>query len=279
MRKLIIFINLLALIVSYGEYYTFNATYQKEFVVPKDNYPDYSYSFNFRLALPKNNEKLQVTIKYSDRYDSYSISSCYFENYPTDEEIFRCYGNSLYDSSKIKDKEYTKFIYPLSKFSNEIKYLVIKVDMREKFEYFSILVSPYKERKSMIMETIEYNKEFIMDGEDLSNTDKRFYFSVKEYKKGELEYFSLKIHKNDESDFLIQLVGLESLDDMYNQNKYIELRGYMNPKYIEEDGDYKIYKYRFTRLDSDTKSLFILVNSIDNCELKYFSFKLSTTNS
>ena len=63
--------------------------------------------------------------------------------YPTDEDIIQYYNcDILYDSSIIKDKEYTKLIYPVQKFSNEIKYIVIKVDMRDIFKCFSFLVSP-----------------------------------------------------------------------------------------------------------------------------------------
>ena len=81
MKQLIIFINLLVIIITLGEnkYFIFDTTYQNEFIVPKDDYPD-SYYFYFKLALPETYRKLQVTIKYPDKHDFYSIYTCGFEN-------------------------------------------------------------------------------------------------------------------------------------------------------------------------------------------------------
>ena len=50
----------------------------------------------------------------------------------------------------------------------------------------------------------------------------------------------------------------------------------MLPNETKDDGEYKIYKYPYTRLSSETKILYIMVVSVGNYDLKYFSFTLSS---
>ena len=50
----------------------------------------------------------------------------------------------------------------------------------------------------------------------------------------------------------------------------------MSPNETKEDGEYKIYKYPYTQLASETKILYIMIISIGNYDLKYFSFILNS---
>ena len=50
--------------------------------------------------------------------------------------------------------------------------------MRSEFKFLSVLVSPYKRSQKMIMKSIEYDKEVIIDSETLSNSESRFIFNT-----------------------------------------------------------------------------------------------------
>lgn len=53
----------------------------------------------------------------------------------------------------------------------------------------------------------------------------------------------------------------------------------MLPNETKDDGEYKIYKYSYTRITSETKNLYIVTMSIDNYELKYLPFTLNSASS
>ena len=148
--------------------------------------------------------------------------------------------------------------------------------MSSEFKYLSILVSPYKERQKMIMRSIEYDEELIIDSEILSNSDKYFMFNT-ESKNGNQESMTIKLHKDDINDFTINLAGIKSLEDIMNGNpSYTDMRAFMSPNETKDDGEYKIYKYPYTQLSSETKILYIMVVSVGNYDLKYFSFTLNS---
>jgi len=286
MRKLTIFITLLIIgftLSSDDAIYIFDMTYSKEFVVPKAGLPSSWYYLYFRLPHPSTNEKLAVTTKYSENHDDYSMDICGYTKYPTDEELKsgsldgNC--NWLHSDYDLKDGEYTKFVYPFDKFSSGVTYIVIKMRMYSELNYLSVLVSPYKERQKMIMKAIEYDKELIIDSETLSNTDKYFIFNT-ESKNGNGESMTIKLHKDDVNDFMITLVGIKSLEDLTkNPPTYTDMRSFMSPTDSNDEGEYKKYNYRYTQIASETKYLYIMAMSMDNYELKYFSFTLNSFSS
>ena len=286
MRKLTIFITLLIIgftLSSDDAIYIFDMTYSKEFVVPKAGLPSSWYYLYFRLPNPSTNENLAVTTKYSGIHDDYSMDICGYTKYPTDGELKSgsldgdC--DHLYSDYDLKDGEYTKFIYPFDKFSSGVTYIVIKIRMFSELNYLSVLVSPYKERQKIIMRAIEYDKELIIDSETLSNTDKHFIFNT-ESKNGNGESMTIKLHKDDVNDFMISLIGIKSLEDLTkNPPTYTDMRSFMSPTDSNDEGEYKKYNYRYTQLTSETKYLYIMAMSMDNYELKYFSFTLNSFSS
>ena len=131
----------------------------------------------------------------------------------------------------------------------------------------------------MIMKAIEYDKELIIDSETLSNTDKHFIFNT-ESRNGNTESMTIKLHKNDINDFMISLFGLKSLEDIEkNPPSYTDMRLFDSPSDTNYDGEYEKYNYRYTQLSSEAKYLYIVVKSMDNYELKYFSFTLNSFSS
>ena len=131
----------------------------------------------------------------------------------------------------------------------------------------------------MIMRAIEYDKELIIDSETLSNTDKYFIFNT-ESKNGNQESMTIKLHKDDVNDFMISLIGIRSLEDLYkNPPTYTDMRAFIQPTDSNDDGVFKKYNYRYTQLASETKYLYIMAMSKDNYELKYFSFTLNSFSS
>lgn len=221
MGKLKIIISLLfigfALSWNYKTY-IFDINYLQEFEVPNKGFPsDDHFNLYFRLPCPSVNSKLSLTTKYYDDYDDYYTEICSYTKKPTDEELTAdTYSGDcerLHKDYKTKDKTYTKFIYEIDPFSSGVTYLVVKIEMRSKFKYFSVLVSPYKEIQRMIKRAIEYDEELIIDSETLSNTDKYFIFNT-ESKNGNQESITIKLLKDDINDFRIDLAGIKSLEDL-----------------------------------------------------------------
>ena len=68
--------------------------------------------------------------------------------------------------------------------------------MYSEFKFLSVLVSPYKRSQKMIMKSIEYDKEVIIDSETLSNSESSFMFNT-ESKNGSGESMTIKLHKDD----------------------------------------------------------------------------------
>ena len=87
--------------------------------------------------------------------------------------------------------------------------------MYSEFKFLSVLVSPYKRSQKMIMKSIEYDKEVIIDSETLSNSESSFMFNT-ESKNGSGESMTIKLHKDDVNDFMITLVGIKNLEDIQN---------------------------------------------------------------
>ena len=282
MRKLNIIISLLiiGIVLSDAQIYIFDITYLQEFSVPNKGFPSSSYGLYFRLPCPSVNENLAVTIKYHDEYDDYNIRACGYTKKPTDEELkkstdwSRCY--MLVKDNYRKGKGYKKFIYEVYSFYiREATYLVVKIEMRSEFKFLSVLVSPYKSQ-NVIMKSIEYDKEVIIDSETLSNSESRFMFNT-ESKNGSGESMTIKLHKDDVNDLMVILAGLKSLDDINKIDpSYENTRLFRAPSETEDDGEYKIYKYKYSQLTSEAKYLYIVIKSDEHYELQYFSFTLNS---
>ena len=88
---------------------------------------------------------------------------------------------------------------------------------------------------------------------------------------------TIKLHKDDVNDLMVILAGLKSLDDINKIDpSYENARLFMAPSETEDDGEYKIYKYKYAQLTSEAKYLYIVITSDDNYELQYFSFTLNS---
>ena len=283
MRKLNIIISLLiiGIVLSDDQIYIFDITYLQEFSVPNKGFPSNSYDLYFRLPCPSVNEDLAVTIKYHDEYDDYSIHACGYTNKPTDEELKKGTDSGrcdwLHEDTTKKGKGYTKFIYEVdSYYISEATYLVVKIHMSSEFKFLSVLVSPYKRSQKMIMKSIEYDKEVIIDSETLSNSESSFMFNT-ESKNGNKESMTIKLHKDDVNDFMVTLVGIKNLEDIQKISPSSEnTRLFRAPSETKDDGEYKIYEYKYAQLTSETKYLYIMIVSIDSYELQYFSFTLNS---
>ena len=248
MRKLNIIISLLiiGIVLSDDQIYIFDIAYLQEFSVPNKGFPSNSYDLYFRLPCPSVNEDLAVTIKYHDEYDDYSIHACGYTNKPTDEELKKGTDSGrcdwLHEDTTKKGKGYTKFIYKVdSYYISEATYLVVKIDMSSEFKFLSVLVSPYKRSQKMIMKSIEYDKEVIIDSETLSNSESSFMFNT-ESKNGSGESMTIKLHKDDVNDFMVTLVGIKNLEDIQKISPSSEnTRFFRAPSETKDDGEYKIY--------------------------------------
>ena len=283
MRKMNIIISLLiiGIVLSDDKTYIFDMTFLQEFPVPNKGFPSSGYNLYFRLPCPSSNEDLAVTIKYHNDHDDYSIHACGYTKKPTDEELKKgtdsgnC--NYLHEDITKKGKGYTKFIYDVdSYYISEATYLVVKINMYSEFKFLSVLVSPYKRSQKMIMKSIEYDKEVIIDSETLSNSESSFMFNT-ESKNGSGESMTIKLHKDDVNDFMVTLVGIKNLEDIQKISPSSEnTRLFRAPSETKDDGEYKIYEYKYAQLTSETKYLYIMIVSIDSYELQYFSFTLNS---
>ena len=130
------------------------------------------------------------------------------------------------------------------------------------------------------MREIEYDKENIIDSETLNNADKNFVFTTTS-KTGNGESMTIKHHKDDVNDFRIVLFGLKNLKDIEEAPPaYTDARVFDSPSDTNDEGQYKIYTYRYNKLlSNEAKYLYISVYSLDNADINYFSFTLNSAPS
>ena len=286
MNKLTIIISLLifGFVLNLDEeIYIYDITYLEEFEVPNNKEFNSSYYLYFRMPYPSTSEKLELTTKYLGDYEGkYQLDFCGYTKKPTDEELKEnsIYGrcNWIYTEYKLKDKTYSRFMYPLDQYK-EVAYVVIKLQVLSEFKNLFILVSPYKKRQKIYYSEIEYNKEVIIDSDTLSGVSLSYTFETK-YEKGDEESIIIKLHKDDINDLFINLYGHDiKRGNIINEQKITDTRLFKTPGETKEDGEYKIYNYTYTRLSSKTNYLTIDISSYNNYELKYFSLTLYSTGS
>jgi hypothetical protein len=199
-----------------------------------------------------------------------SLDVYFYSKKPTDEEAISERGSSdwVHRDSIEKDKEYSKYIYPIDEDYNG-QYVVVTFEANDDYHYLSILLSSYK-KKSYYMREIEYNKEHVIKNIDDYQPNYQFWLKA-ENKDNEL--IRIKLHKDDSdvaSKITIQLGGLRvSPYQMRNNSDIIDQRVFQSYDSQKTDGDYIQYYYEYSKLKKEVKYLYLLVANQYN--LKYFS--------
>jgi len=237
-----------------------------------EGYIPYSTKLYFRLKINPN-DKMAITLKtlQSDSYSFSSLDVYEFSQKPSDEQAKQHSGSSqwLHSEEKRKSGNYISGIYPFEDFwSTDTTYVVIYLDIYDDLHYLSILVSSYKEKSKMFSKELSYNEEFEMDSNTLSNTETYFLFYL-DAKNRDNEAIIIKLYKDEEPNFMINLVGLKTKSLIPSQSDMIDTRSFLAPESNTTDSKYSIYKYGYSKLKDDVVFLYIQIFS--DYSYNYFS--------
>ena len=274
---LIIFLSILGKIIGLREEILFDCEYKKEYEVDMKSFTDGYIPEGTRLffRLPINaKEQKAVTIKTlnDENYPS-SLDVYFFEQKPTDDEAKDRWGN--YDwvqkEGAVKDKIYTKYIYPISEYYTG-KYIVVTFDTELNYHYFSILVSSYKE-KAYYMKEIKYNKEHVI--KNVNNYANYFQFWLKA-KNNKKEYIRIKLHKDDSeyidtTNLVLYWLRVSPYQIKNASEDVIEMKLFQGYDFDlnETDNDYIKFYYELSQQNEKAKYLYAVFSTFYN--LKYFS--------
>ena len=107
-----------------------------------------------------------------------------------------------------------------------------------------------------------------MDSNTLSNTETYFLFSL-DSKNRDNEAVIIKLYKDEEPNFMINLVGLKTKSLIPSQSDMIDTRSFLAPESNTTDSKYSIYKYGYSKLKDDV--VFIYIQIFSDYSYNYFS--------
>ena len=253
--------------------FLYDIQYSSEYEINMKDFSEGSYKkLYFRLKINPS-DKMAITIKtlISDSYSFSSLDVYEFSEKPSDEEAKNSYGRSQWIDidGKSRSGNYESGIYPLSEFSStNINYVVIHLQINENLNYLSILVSSYKEKNKMYSKEISYNEEFEMDSDTLSNTNTYFLFYL-DSKNRDNEAVIIKLNKDEEPKFMINLIGMKTKSLVPSQSDMIDTRSLLAPDSNTTDSKYSTYKYGYSKLKDEVVCLYVQIFS--DYSYNYFS--------
>ena len=198
----------------------------------------------------------------------------FFSEKPTDSEAKDRWGDCdwIHKEGAVKDKIYTKYIYPISERYTG-NYIVVTFDTQVNYHFFSILVSSYKEKSYYYMKEIEYNKEHVIKNVNNYISNFIFWLKAKNNKKG---YIRIKLHK-DNSDYIdttnlvlyslrVSPFQIKNVSEDVIETKFFQ--GF-NFDLNETDNDYIKFYYDYSQ--PNEKAKYLIIQFITFYNLKYFS--------